>query len=122
MSKRVGAAALPGAMLVLFMCGCGGLAFDETDDGSTKEVFLGTTFSVSLPALSEERRPVTKGTIIRFLGRRQDESTKGDVFEFEAKGLGQDQIRIPSASGKDYVLTVKIKSASDEPSVPIHHR
>ena len=108
-------------LLLMALVGCSGLVFNESDDGKTKEVLVGTTFSVSLPPPSEERQPVMKGTIIRFVRRRQDDNTKGDVFEFEAKGLGQDQIRIPSAFGKDYVLTVRIKSASDQPSVPIHH-
>jgi hypothetical protein len=106
--------------LQLSVGGCAGVVFHQEDDGRTKEVFVGTTFSVSLPPPSEDRRPELKGTIIRFLGRHEDGSSKGDVFEFKAVGLGEDHIRIPSSSGRDYVLCVKVKSASDEPTVLMH--
>ena len=109
-----------GAALLVLTSGCAGIVFDEADDGRMKEVFLGTTFSVSLPPPSEDRSPEMKGTILRFLGRHQDPPTGGDVFEFKALGLGEDQIRVPRASGREYILRIKIKSASDEPAVPMH--
>lgn len=108
-------------VLTVLANGCAGIVFTEEDNGRTQDVFVGTTFSVSLPFSSGERQPEMKGTILRFLGSRRDESSKDDVFEFEAAGLGEDQIRIPSTSGKAYVLTVRIKSASNEPTVLIHH-
>lgn len=118
--KEFGSLLGPVVLLTALLGGCAGLAFNEADNGQTKDVFVGTTFSVSLPAPSQYREPELKGTIIRFQGRRADESTKGDIFEFKAEGLGEDEIRIRAASGKDYVLHLRIKSASDEPTVRMH--
>jgi hypothetical protein len=112
------------AFLVIALGGCADIVFSEADEGQTRDLFLGTTFSVSLPASSEERRPQLKGTIIRFLGCHLDESTGRDVFEFKAQGLGEDTIGIRRAhggpAGKEYFLHVRIKSVSDEPSVQMH--
>lgn len=111
---------LGAGVVLIALGGCGGLVFSEADNGQTKEVFLGTVFSVSLPPSSQNRGPVLKGTIIRFLGRHIDESSRQDIFEFKAERLGEDEIRISARPEVEYVLHVNIKSASDEPSVLMH--
>jgi hypothetical protein len=106
--------------LLLSQEGCGALAFNEYDHDQTREIFVGAKSTVSLPRSSQERHPRLKGGVIRPLGYHVDDSSEMDVFEFEAKGLGEDELRIAVPSSKDFVLHIKVKSASDEPTVHMH--
>jgi len=108
------------SMLLLSQGGCGSLAFNEYDHDQVREMFVGTRFTVSLPRSSHERHPRLKGSIIRPLGYHEDDSSGMDVFDFEAVELGEDELRIGMPSGMDFVLHLKVKSASDEPTVHMH--
>lgn len=108
------------SMLLLSQGGCGPLAFNEYDHDQTREMFVGTKFTISLPRSSQERRPRLKGSVIRPLGSHVDDPSEMDVFDFEAVELGEDELRIATPSGKDFVLHIKVKSASDEPTVHMH--
>ncbi len=114
------ATGLLAAFVLACLSGCGAITFTEADHGQTREVFLGMTFRVSLPSAAVYRRPRLKGTIIRPLGEQHEDPPGTDVFEFGAEALGEDELRIPRSSGGDFVLHVRVKSASDEPTVSGH--
>jgi len=95
------------ALCLSLLGGCGSMVFTESDSGQTRDVARGTEFSVSLPAVpNSQREPKNQGAFIRFLGRRAEESSGREVFEFRAEGLGEGDIRI----GPDYVVRVRVIS------------
>ncbi len=110
-------------LIALVLAGCGGVVLREDAQGQTREVYVGTTFSISLPVSSQNRQPEIKDPIIRFLGRQADLDGR-DVFEFKAVGLGDTDIRLSSVPGRespgDFWVHVRVKSASDDSGVPMH--
>jgi hypothetical protein len=100
--------------LIVFACllaGC--TSFDQSDDGNSKHVLLGKTFTITLPALAEARAAqVEKETIVRFVEVRRDSPRGMDTFEFKAIGVGETEIHIPqvlaSSETKDFVLTISV--------------
>jgi hypothetical protein len=100
------------SILILLLAGC--VSFDQADDGDSKQVLLGKTFTITLPAMAEERRAqVEKEDIVRFLKVERDSPRGMDTFEFKAIGVGGTGIHIPllvssSEESKDFVLTIKV--------------
>lgn len=122
MSARVRGFSL--AVLPFLCAGCSTTTFTEADRGQTKEMYVGTEFSVSLPGAGPADRgePKINGSILRFLGRRRDESANRDVFDFKAEGRGEADVRIPAARpgmAEEYLIRVKVKSSSDAYSMPV---
>lgn len=112
------------AVMTLLCAGCSTTTFTEADRGQTKEVYVGTEFSVSLPGagLADWGEPKITGSLLRFLGRRRDEPANRDVFDFKAEGRGEANVRIPAARpgiGEEYVIRVSVKSSSDAYSMPV---
>jgi hypothetical protein len=119
--RRAGALAL-----ILSLAGCSGVVLTEADRGQTRDVTVGTTFSISLPQSTGERTPEMKGTIIRFLGRQVNASEHRDVFQFKAEGLGEDILRIPASpadpSSVEFSVRIRVSSGSGEPAGVMHQR
>lgn len=112
------------ALLTIICAGCSTTTFTEADRGQTREVYVGTDFSISLPSSGPAGwgEPKISGSIVRFLSKRRDESSNRDLFDFKAEGRGETDVRIPVArSGKaeEYVIRVKVKSSSDAYSMPV---
>lgn len=112
------------AVLTFLCAGCSTTTFTEADRGQTREVYVGTEFSISLPSSgpADWGEPRISGSIVRFLSKRRDESSNRDLFDFKAEGRGETDVRIPVArSGKaeEYVIRVKVKSSSDAYSMPV---
>jgi hypothetical protein len=113
--------------LALLGASCSVPVFNEADQGQTREVYVGTEFSVSLPSVGAAGRgePQISGSIVRFVGRRLDASENREVFDFKAEGRGETDVRIPAAGGaksgvaQDYLIRVKVKSSSDGYSMPV---
>ncbi len=103
---------------VAALSGCAGHVFTDEDNRQTVQVDVGTTFTVSLhrnPGSKDE--PSVKGSILALTGRRSP--TSGVVeFDFEARGQGETEIKIPP----DYSLRVRVVSSSDRPTMPVHTR
>jgi paraquat-inducible protein B len=99
-------------VFTLLLAGC--TSFDQSDDGDSKSVLLGKTFTITLPALAEERRPhVEKENFVRFLEVQRDSPRGMDTFEFKAIGVGETAIHIPqtissSEETKDFILNLKV--------------
>jgi paraquat-inducible protein B len=99
-------------VLALLLTGC--TSFDQSDDGDSKQVLLGKTFTITLPALDEARRAqVEKENIVRFVQVQRGSPQGMDTFEFKAIGVGETGIHIPlvistSEETKDFVLTIKV--------------
>ena len=108
------------AACLALLSGCAGLVFTEADQGQIREVARGTAFSVSLPAIKNSPRPEPKiqGAFLRFLGRRAEESSGREVFEFQADGLGEGDIRIPppasSAGRAEPEVVIRVRVVSPE--------
>lgn len=93
----------------------------EEDEGQTKDLVLGASFSISLPAIGGTPRPAPRieGAYIRLRDQRVNPSTGYEVFEFIAEGAGEAVIRILTGcsadepAGLEYVLRVRIRSASE---------
>lgn len=112
------------AVMILLWAGCSTTTFTEADRGQTREVYVGTEFSISLPGAgpTDWGEPKITGSVLRSLGRRRDESANRDVFDFKAEGRGEADVRIPAARsgrGEEYVIRVKVKSSSDAYSMPV---
>lgn len=80
--------------------GCAGLMFTEADQGQTKEISRGASFTISLPAAQSATwaEPKIQGTFIRLVDRHMEASTGREVFEFKAERLGEGDLRIPPLS------------------------
>jgi hypothetical protein len=105
---------------VLLLGGCATDRFTESDEGKTKVVTRGGTFSISLET-TPSAEPRIEGAFIRFLGRRSDLEAGRDVFQFSAEGVGEAEIRIRppgTAAGapSEYVLRVRVVPEGKEPS------
>lgn len=113
--------------LALLSAGCSATTFTEADRGQTKEVYVGTEFSISLPSTQGGIRgqPKIVGSIVSFLRQRRDDSAMRDIFDFKAEGRGETDIRIPAPDGtgpgaaQDYLIRVKVKSSSESYSMPV---
>lgn len=116
---RIRGAVVAAAGLTL-LGGCGTITFTDADLGQTRDVARGSTFVISLPAVPSASRPNPKmeGALIRFVQRRTDEEGR-EVFEFQAVGAGDGDIRIPpppSSAGNsapEYVLRVRVFSSEN---------
>lgn len=98
-------------LFALLMTGC--TSFDQTDDGNSKEVLLGKTFTISLPSVAEPREShIAKQSVARFVGSQRVFPGGMETFEFKAIALGETEIRIPleiqSSESKDFVLTIRV--------------
>jgi|SRR5579862_5721558 len=98
-------------LLPVLIAGC--TSFDQSDDGTSREVLLGKLFTVALPALAQPRAAqVQKENIVRFVVVHRNSPLGMDTFEFKAVGTGETDIHIPKAptpsEGSDFVLTVKV--------------
>jgi hypothetical protein len=122
MKHRPGEAGVLAFLLALG--GCVGVVFTDRDLGETREVFQGTTFSISLPGAPGDRTPEMKGTILRFLGREVDPAAHRDIFQFKALGPGEDILRIPPAPGDptagEFSIRIRVSSVSGEPQGVMH--
>jgi hypothetical protein len=107
----------------LVLGGCAADRFTEADEGQTKVVARGASFSISLasePAASP-REPSVEGALIRLVGRHSDPETRRDIYQFVAEGLGEADIRIrpsgsPPGALPDYVLRVRVEQGAREPA------
>jgi hypothetical protein len=107
----------------LLLGGCAADRFTESDEGTTKVVTRGDTFSISLAstAAAPPPEPHVEGAYLRFVGRRSDVESGRDVFQFSAEGVGEAEIRIrppgtPAGSPSEYVLRVRVDPGGKEPS------
>jgi hypothetical protein len=111
--NRVGS--LLGLSAILLSTGCSSGPFTEADEGTSREVDQGATFSISLAASpsSPARAPRIQGAYLRYGGRRLDEATGREIFQFVAEGVGESEIRIgppgaPDGVPSDFVLRVTV--------------
>jgi hypothetical protein len=109
------------AILILScLCGCAGATFTEADLGQTKEVGLGSVFTISLSAPGEWRSPRIKGIIVSFLNQHRLQSDGRTRFDFKAETEGITEITIPAQPGwgrdRDFSMRVRVLG-SDSPSV-----
>jgi hypothetical protein len=99
-------------VFILLLAGC--TSFDQSDDGDTKHVLLGKTFTIALPTMTEARRAqVGKENIVRFVEVQRDSPRGMDTFDFKAIGVGETEIHIPltvssAEDSKEFVLTIKV--------------
>jgi len=106
---------LLGLSAILLSAGCSSGLFTEVDEGTTREVDQGATFSISLAASpsSPVRAPRVQGAYLRYGGRRLEEATGREIFQFVAEGVGESEIRIgppgaPDGAPSDFVLRVTV--------------
>jgi len=111
----------------LILGGCAADRFTDADEGQTKVVALGATFSISLasnPAASAGE-PVVEGAMIRLVDHRSDPEAHREIYQFVAEGLGEADIRIrpsgsPPGTLPEYVLRVRVEPGQKErPSHPL---
>ena len=99
-------------LYALLLGGC--TSFDQSDDGDSKRVLLGKTFTITLPALEEGRKAqVEKPNIVRPVDVERDSPRGMDTFNFKAIGVGETDIRIPltissAEDSKQFVLTIRV--------------
>ena len=98
------------------LSGCAGHVFTDENNRQAVQVDVGTTLTISLHRdIGWNEMPTVQGGILVLTGSRKP--TSGIVeFDFEARGQGETEIKIPP----DYSLRVKVVSASDRPSMPVH--
>jgi hypothetical protein len=100
--------------------GCAEPVFTEADEGYTREVSRGSSFSISVPALQAAPRPapIIEGGYVRLLDRHIEGRPPREVFRFSADGVGEIDIRFSSPIGPegqlqvDYVIRVRIMTGS----------
>ena len=108
---------------LLLVGGCAADRFTEADEGQTKVVDRGATFTISLPSdpAAAPGEPLVEGALIRLVSHRSDPEAHREIYQFVAEGLGEADIRI-RASGTspgtlpEYVLRVRVGQGPKEPS------
>jgi hypothetical protein len=105
------------AALLLAGCAAGSMSYSEKNNQQTVEQDLGTTFTVSLPAKTAGP-PVYSANVLELVGQRIDEAAKRRTLEFQAKALGETEIKV----APDFSLRVRVTSASDRPGMHVHTR
>jgi hypothetical protein len=105
----------------LLLGGCAADRFTEADEGQTKVVARGATFSISLASnpAAAPRETLVEGALIRLVSHRSDLEAHRDIYQFVAEGLGEADIRIrpsgsPPGTVPDYVLRVRVEQGSKE--------
>lgn len=108
------------ALLVLSGCaGAGTASYTEADNKKEIEVDQGNTFTVALPdPQAKATTPVYSPAVLALVGERKDEPTKRRTLTFQAKGLGETEIRVVP----DFSLRVRVVSSSDRPGMHVHTR
>jgi hypothetical protein len=98
------------------LCGCAGRVFTDDDNRKTVQVDVGTTFTVRVQRPpGSQTQPTVQGSILALVGQRSPTSGVHE-FEFEARGLGETDLKIPP----DYSLRVRVVSASARPGMPVN--
>ena len=107
----------------LTLGGCAADHFTEADEGQTKVVARGATFSISLASdpAAPPGEALVEGALIRLVGHRSDPEARREIYQFVAEGLGEADIRIrPLGSSPstppDYVLRVRVEQGPKEPA------
>lgn len=80
--------------------------------GRTREVELGSEFTISLPAGHGWETPKLKGTAVGYLYQRHEESNDVDLFRFHAEHEGEVSIVVPArpitGSDQDFFMLVRV--------------
>jgi hypothetical protein len=105
-------------LFALLVAGC--TSFDQSDEGDSKKILLGKTFTIALPAIDEVRRPrIANEGLVRFVGIQRDPSNGIDTFNFKAIGMGETEIFIPKSSAAsgapEYVFPVNVVIGGSPP-------
>jgi hypothetical protein len=107
--------------ILLVLGGCAETVFSDADEGATRELRQGSSFSVSLPAGGSPAAgdPKIEGAFVRYLGRSLDEEGRA-IYRFGADGAGEAVIHIPRAGSPTdatpaFVLRVLITRSSEAP-------
>ena len=111
------------AIAALLLAGCAGAgtaSYTEADNKKEIEVDHGNTFTVSLPdpAGKPPMTPSYSPTVLTLVGEKKDEAAHRRTLQFQAKGLGETEIRIMP----DFSLKVRVTSSSDRPGMHVHTR
>jgi hypothetical protein len=108
--------------VLLVLSGCAEAIFSESDEGATRELSQGSSFTVSLPAgeAPGPGEPKIEGTFIRYLGRSLDADGRWGMYRFSAEGIGEAVIRIPRAQSPanatpEFVLRILIYRPRETP-------
>jgi hypothetical protein len=115
--------------MMLLLAGCSEAMFSDADEGATRELRQGSSFSVSLPADGPRVAgdPKIEGAFVRYLGRSSDADGRRTVYRFSADGVGEAFIHIPGGplppeAIPPFVMRVRItpaeKSSSAGPPQP----
>lgn len=117
MSKRSGPrVSWLAVVLSAVLAGCAAPSFTEVDLGQTKEVSLGSVFTVSLSPPGEWRSPKVKGVVVSFLNQHRVEPDGKTVFEFKAELEGETEIVIPAkpdwGHDRDFSMRIKVPQSS----------
>src|SRR6185295_19894924 len=75
--------------LTAVLCGCAAPVYTEGDLGETREVEIGSVFTISLPVFHEWSTPQLKGTIVKFIDRRREGDAGRDLSRFRAEVEGE---------------------------------
>ena len=108
------------AIAALLLAGCAGAgtaSYSEADNKKSIEVDQGNTFTVSLPDPATTMAPVYSPTVLALLGEKKDDAAHRRIFEFQAKMMGETEIRIVP----NFSLKVRVVSSSDRPGMHINH-
>jgi hypothetical protein len=85
------------AFLGLLAMGC--TSFDVNNEGGSRRVLLGKTFTISLPGASQVRLPaVARPDVVTFVDRKEDPASDQSIFLFKAIGVGESEITIPKVN------------------------
>jgi hypothetical protein len=99
------------SLVGLVAMGC--TSFDADNEGGSRRVLLGKTFTISLPGASAIRIPVvSRPEVVRFLDRQEDPANDLSVFLFKAIGAGEADITIPKANAAPntppFTMTIEV--------------
>ena len=106
------------ALSGLVAMGC--TSFDADNEGGSRRVLLGKTFTISLPGASDIRIPVvSRPDVVKFLDRKEDPAADMSVFLFKAIAVGEADITIPKANvapnTPPFTMTIEVTLGGQPP-------